>query len=1482
MPCLTGTSRRPGKNSPPERIAHTPGPALSGLFYRQAPGAYYDEQHLPPGNRLLATHTTPTPVPDQHRLRQTVNFCRQHCITIGVMLVMLGLTLTAWLLTLHASQQRAEEQFRHRAEQERSSLLARMQAYEQTLRNAAALFASGKPVSRQDWQLYVASLDLKQNLPGVQGVGFTQIVAPEQKSAHEAAIRNEGFLHYRIHPPGKRDIYSSIIWLEPFGGRNLRAFGYDMYSEPTRRQAMQRARDSGKMAMTGKLQLVQETHQDTQPGFLMYFPVYQHDLPHNNLQQRQFALQGFVYSPFRAHDLMHSILTQNNRDFDVELFAGDVQPQTLLYASHMAPPQHRAEYRVELPLQLGEQNWRLRFHSQPEFEASVEPTLANSILIGGIGGTALLWLIVNAIRRSRQQLEAHAAALHASREDYRTLIENMPGVVFRRTLTQPWQIEHISSAIETLCGVSADDFISGRQTYAALLDNNDLARLQQAVDEAIRLGQPYELEYRLNHRNGRVSWVHERAQVVCNEHGAPQRLTGVLINITAKKQAEADLRSLTDTLPLVVFRYRQTHEGNATLSYVSAAITLLSGLPVDQVQAQPHLLLAQLHPQDRDDFILAARQSLQQQQPLMRETRLQLPDGRIRWLYLCAAPQPQADGQIAYHGFAEDVTERKRAAETIRESEERYRRIVETANEGIWSMDGQFRTTFVNAAMLQMLGYSEADMLGRQVERFMFEEDLAAHRSQMAKRNQGQSGPYERRFRRKDGSECWCLVSATALHDHQGHFTGSFAMFSDITAIKQAELAIAEREALLQQIFDTSSVAIFLVNKAGVITHANQRMAEMFGYTLQDMIGSTYVSHIHPSERALGHKKMLALLASGIPSVDLERRYWRADGSEFWGHLTGKPFVDAKGQETGLVGVIADISQRRQAEDELRIAATTFQIQDGLVVTDASGVIVRVNQAFSDVSGYSQEEAIGQTPAILNSGQHDEAFYREMWSSLLTTGKWQGEIWNKRKNGDIFPEWLTITAVRDVEGRISHYVGAYRDISEHKAAEEAIRNLAFYDPLTSLPNRRLLLDRLQQGMATSARNGLHGALIFIDLDNFKTLNDTLGHDLGDLLLVEVAKRLLRSVREGDTVARLGGDEFVIMLAGLHPAADDAAAQAEAVGHNIIAALNPPFRIGKHDMRSTPSLGIALFKGHEISIETLLKRADLAMYQAKAAGRNTLRFFDPDMQAGVNARISMENALYRAIENHEFTLYYQPQTDMAGQICSLEALLRWHSPQRGLVMPAEFIAIAEETGQILPIGHWVLLQACQQLQEWQAHPQLSSLSIAVNISAKHFRLPMFVDEIRNLIRHTGINPARLRLELTETALLANINDAVVKMRALQGMGVRFALDDFGTGYSSLAYLKKLPLDQVKIDRSFVRNLLTDPDDAAICRAVIAMGHSLGLTVVAEGLETASQRDFLLAEGCSQAQGNLFAAPMPAADVPAWLATRLPPAATTDPA
>jgi diguanylate cyclase (GGDEF)-like protein/PAS domain S-box-containing protein len=554
---------------------------------------------------------------------------------------------------------------------------------------------------------------------------------------------------------------------------------------------------------------------------------------------------------------------------------------------------------------------------------------------------------------------------------------------------------------------------------------------------------------------------------------------------------------------------------------------------------------------------------------------------------------------------------------------------------------------------------------------------------------------------------------------------------------------------------------------------------------------------------------------------------------------------------------------RVRLEARLKLQDAALQAAaNGIVITDADALIQWCNPAFSHITGFTLEEVIGHKPKeLVSSGLNPPALYENLWKTVLSGQVWRGELINKRKDGSLYDEELAITPVFKAQGVIEHFVAVKQDISERKRTEEKIRQLAFYDALTNLPNRRLLRDRLQQALASCGRTQHSGALLFIDLDNFKDLNDTLGHDIGDLLLIQVAERLVECVREGDTVARLGGDEFVVMLEDLSSNPEEAALQAEGVGEKILAALNQPYLLNGHIKHSTPSIGITLFNASNDDIDDHLKRADLAMYQAKDSGRNTMRFYDRAMQARVIARAALEVELRRGLHDAQFVLYYQVQVDSAGKAIGAEALLRWNHPQRGLLAPGEFITLAEETGLIVSLGHWALEAACRQLVVWAQNPVSAQLVLAVNVSARQFRHPDFVEQVLTILDCSGADPKRLKLELTESLLLDNVDATVKKMVALKSRGIGFALDDFGTGYSSLSYLKFLPLNQLKIDRAFVQDVLSNFHDAAIARTLIALGESLDLPVIAEGVETAEQRDFLTKQGCDAFQGYFFGKPVP---------------------
>ncbi|KAF7599793.1 MAG: diguanylate cyclase [Candidatus Dactylopiibacterium carminicum] len=568
-----------------------------------------------------------------------------------------------------------------------------------------------------------------------------------------------------------------------------------------------------------------------------------------------------------------------------------------------------------------------------------------------------------------------------------------------------------------------------------------------------------------------------------------------------------------------------------------------------------------------------------------------------------------------------------------------------------------------------------------------------------------------------------------------------------------------------------------------------------------------------------------------------------------------------------LVGLLwalwASVARKRQAEVELRIAAKAFESQTAMLVTDAGGKILRVNQAFVHSTGYSMEEAIGQRTSLLKSGRQDKAFYERMWRELVEQHYWQGVIWNRRKNGNIYAEWLTIHAVASPEGITTHYVGAFSDITQNKEAEAEVHRLAYYDQLTGLPNRRLLQDRLGQALAAAGRNGLYGAVLFLDLDNFKTLNDTRGHHLGDCLLVQVGERLGKALRQVDTLARLGGDEFVVVLEDLSVEPQEAATLAKLIASSLCSAIAQPFRLDEQDCSSAVSIGICLFDGKQ-TIEDLLKNADIAMYQAKADGRNTLRFFDPEMQAALDKRSALESDLRHALVRNELQLYYQAQVDGAGRIVGAEVLLRWLHPERRPVPPSEFIPLAEETGLILHIGQWVLESACRQIKTWSEDEATRGLHISVNVSPLQFRQHDFVDQVLAALQLSGADPGRLKLELTETLVLDDIENSISKMHGIKKTGINFSMDDFGSGYSSLSYLTRLPLDELKIDKSFVLNLPGDYNDEVIAQTIITMGQSLGLNVIAEGVETEAQRAFLARHGCHAYQGYLFSRPVPLAE------------------
>lgn len=670
-------------------------------------------------------------------------------------------------------------------------------------------------------------------------------------------------------------------------------------------------------------------------------------------------------------------------------------------------------------------------------------------------------------------------------------------------------------------------------------------------------------------------------------------------------------------------------------------------------------------------------------------------------------------------------------------------------------------------------------------------------------------------------------------------------------------------ERKLSALYKNVPFGMHTLDKAGYFLSINRQELSWLGYTTREVVGVKKFEELltlESQERYQRYQDNYRL--HGLFLCNIELSLIANNGKIRNVVLYSEPILDGTGMRCVLRCVLFDITERKAIEADLQIAAAAFETQEGIFITDAHNMILRVNKAFTDITGYSAEDVLGRNPNILSSGRHDASFYSEMWGHLNSSGKWSGEMLNRRKSGELYPEFLSISTVKDQDGIIINYVATLTDISSINAAAEEIKNLAFYDQLTQIPNRRLFIDRLTIAMSLSARTGESCALLFLDLDHFKTLNDMLGHDMGDLLLHQVAKRLIQCVREGDTVARLGGDEFVVLLVGLSHQPIEHAATTLMIGEKITTAMNKPFQLKTCEYHITISTGITLFSGQDQPMEELMKQADIAMYQSKAAGRNTLRFFDPKMQQTITDRVTLEHELVQALKLDQFTLYYQVQVDDSNNPIGAEALIRWFHPERGMMSPLQFITIAEENKSlIIAIGQWVLNTVCAQLKAWEQNALTRELTLSINVSAKEFHNDGFATTVKSTLRQYDVNPKRLKLELTESLLVDNIEKIILTLGELKEIGVHFELDDFGTGYSSLQYLKKLPLHQLKIDQSFIRDITTDISDQEIVRTIIAMAQSLGLGVIAEGVETEEQRLILFTAGCKNFQGYLFGRPMP---------------------
>jgi diguanylate cyclase (GGDEF)-like protein/PAS domain S-box-containing protein len=817
--------------------------------------------------------------------------------------------------------------------------------------------------------------------------------------------------------------------------------------------------------------------------------------------------------------------------------------------------------------------------------------------------------------------------------------------------------------------------------------------------------------------------------------------------------------------------------------------------------------------------------------------------------------------------FGKDVTE-------ARAAEKKYRDIFEGALEGFYQTTREGKLLTANRALVKMLGYDSPQeaitcITDSARDLWMDPEERTRVVRRIEENRYLQN--YECRFKRKDGSPIWVLLNCRCSRDTGGQLICFEGSIQEITARKRAEEQLRDSEAAYRFTFEQRAVGIVHISFEGVYLRCNSRFAEIIGYPIEEVPGLT-ISQVTPPEdyaQTLSVLEQLTDKANG--TIHWEKRYQRKDGSLVWVRKATTVQRDSQGKALHQVSFVEDITAQKRAEQQLRESElryrTAFQTSiDAININRLSdGLYVDCNQAFLEILGYEREEVIGKTSRELNvwADHRDRQAMAEM---LRQNSNCRGlEAQFKKKSGEIV--WGEMSAsLFEIDGAPC-ILSITRDISHVKMAETTIRNLAFYDSLTGLPNRRFLSEKLHQILST-ARAGHSRALLFIELDHFKTLNEILGHRPGGLLLKEIAQRICACTSDADIVCRIGGDEFAVMLGDLSESVEEAAAQARDVGERIRASIGAPCLLDGRECLTTASIGCTVFGAGQRSLDDQMQEADIALYQAKLAGRNILRFFSPALQLAVNARATLEEDLRQAIKGNQFLLYYQPQV-LRSRLIGAEALIRWMHPRNGMVQPDAFIPLAEETGLILPIGDWVLDAACRQIATWAGREETAHLAVAVNISALQFRQPSFVETVLEALERSGANPKNLKLELTESMLVENIEDVITKMTVLKTHGLSFSLDDFGTGYSSLAYLKRLPLDQLKIDRAFVRDMMVDATSGAIAQTIISLGRSMGLSVIAEGVETEEQRGFLAGLGCHAFQGYLFSPPLPLQEFEALL-------------
>ena len=1365
---------------------------------------------------------------ETNRFRDFVLHFRSAPLWQAALLFLLALCITAFVTyqTLFEVERVAEKNFEAAVNELQLKIEDRLDVHKRLLLAGAAMFDASNFVDRNEWHAYAKRFHEDISFEGVQGLGVTVWVAGDQLEEHITEMRSNGWPDYDLEPIFSNGGRSAVLYIEPFNGANTHSIGFDLYANPVLRAAMDESRDSNRVVFshkTGNGDMMNST-----PSIFMFMPVYKKEMPIDNIPSRREAIYGWIFSPIHIEAFLHNIVSdwQNPKAEFIQTRIYESDPgdgSRLLFSSEFDDAQAQMDaFFMQADISFGNHLWTLDFRRVKGPGSGIDYGKVWITAIAGIVVSGLLSLLVLTLLTTRSKAVSMANNLTASLRQSQDLLK----IAGTRAKVGGWMLDvaenrvYLSDEIRAILEMSADEDMDLDQGLSLYTDESR-AQVSAALKNCIKTGTPYAIDLELHTVQGKALYAHVIGYAISDESGRTIRIEGALQDITEQKQSALELQRLNRAL-------RMLSLCNETLMRASNEKQLLDDICKLAVEVGGYFMawvgyaehdaacsiVLQAHEGGPQNFFAELNLSWASENPGGYSTGAR----SIRSGAPVIIEDVMQDDHYPLHEQAQKYGYRGVMSLPLKHQQKTFGFLA------LYSVDVR-QVTDDELKLLQEL----AEDLAFGIVNLRAEEERRRIQAAVLKMAAGVSAIAGIAFFEQ---------LARNMADALGADAGFIARFPDDTASRVQTIA---------GVVDGKAVGNFEYPFAG---SPCERLSDRdycmvtAGLAQAYPQSSAYIDI--PAEAYLGAR----MINSAGKFIGLLFVVYR------------KPLMVTDLLISTLrvfaVRAAAEL-ERQESEQQLREQASLLdKAQDAIIVRDLSDRILYWNKSAERLYGWKAEEVIGHNVDAEIFVDFDTM--RQTLLAVLELGEWVGEFRQQRKDGSELIVESHRTLVRDDNNQPISMLVINTDITQRKEAERQIKQLAFYDELTQLPNRRLFMDTLKVLLAVPDR-AERSALLLIDLDNFKELNDTFGHDIGDQLLREVAHRLTFCVRDTDTVARLGGDEFVVILDQLDTDQARAIAQVQRVSDKVLATFAEPFRLGGHEHRSTPSIGAALIEPGSKRVDELLKRADIAMYQAKMAGRNTMRFFDPDMQSAVARRVAMEEDIHLALQNQEFMLYYQPQVDDSGMMIGAEVLVRWQHPQRGMIEPASFIPLAEDTGLIIPLGEVILRAACEQLVRWAPEPLFSSLMLAVNVSPRQFRHPEFVQQVLDIVESTGANPQRLKIELTESVLIEDFDDVITKMSELKSCGVSFALDDFGTGYSSLTYLKLLPLDQLKIDRSFVHDVLDDPDDAAIARTIITLGKSMGLSVMAEGVETEGQREFLEQNGCHFYQGYLFSRPLP---------------------